>query len=319
MPKRALLVLGLVGLAALVYVGLGAVVAYTDDAYVRSDFVAVAPEVAGPVRAVHVRDDQLVRTGDPLAEIDPRPYELAAALKQKQIAEAQAVTAAKQAEAAALVASLRAAEAAQALAQVDYDRFAALAGDQTVSQADLDRASASLQAAQDGVAAAKGRIAVNLREAAAAQAQVAVAEAELAVARYDLSRVALAAPVPGFVTNLSLQPGDFARVGTPLIGLVDDTRWRVVANFTESVAAGLTEGMPVWVWLDATPGRLYRGHVRSVGRGIARQPGGEQLLPYVKPTTDWIRLSRRLPVTIGLDERPARLFMGADARVVLMR
>ncbi|WP_187371445.1 HlyD family secretion protein [Methylobacterium oryzihabitans] len=319
MPKRALLALGFVGLVLLIYYGLGAVVAYTDDAYVQSDFVAVAPEVAGPVRTVYVRDDQPVRAGDPLAEIDPRPFDLAVALKQARVAEAQAVTAVKQAEAAALTADLRAAEAARALAQVDDDRFAALAGDGTVSRADLDRATETLKSAQDAVAAAKGRIAVNLREAATAQAQVAVAEAELAVARYDLSRTALAAPVPGFVTNLSLRPGDFARVGTPLIGLVDDTRWRVVANFTESVAAGLTEGMPVRVWLDATPGRLYRGHVRSVGRGIARHPGAEQLLPYVKPTTDWIRLSRRLPVTIGLDERPARLFMGADARVVLMR
>lgn len=319
MPKRALLVLGLVGLVLLIYYGLGAVVAYTDDAYVRSDFVEVAPEVAGPVRTVHVRDDQPVKAGDPLAEIDPRPFELAVALKQAQVAEARAVVAGKQAEATELTANLQAAEAAQALAQVTYNRFAALAGDQTVSRADLDRATETLKAAQDGVAAARGRIAVNLRAAATARANVAVAEAELAVTRYDLSRTALAAPVPGFVTNLSLRPGDFARVGMPLIGLVDDTRWRVVANFTESVAAGLTEGMPVRVWLDATPGRLYRGHVRSVGRGIARHPDADRLLPYVKPTTDWIRLSRRLPVTIGLDERPARLFMGADARVVLLR
>ncbi|WP_298955252.1 HlyD family secretion protein [uncultured Methylobacterium sp.] len=319
MPKRALLALGFVGLVLLIYYGLGAFVAYTDDAYVRSDFVEVAPEVAGPVRTVHVRDDQPVKAGDPLAEIDPRPFELVVALKQAQVVEAQAVTAAKKAESAALTANLQAADAAQALAQVNYDRFAVLARDQTVSQADLDRADETLKSAQGGVAAAKGRIAVNLREAATAQTQVAVAEAGLAVARYDLSRTALAAPVPGFVTNLGLRPGDFARVGTPLIGLVDDTRWRVIANFTESVASSLTEGMPVWVWLDATPGRLYRGRVRSIGRGIARQPGAEQLLPYVKPTTDWIRLSRRLPVTIDLDERPARLFMGADARVVLMR
>ncbi len=73
MPQRALLALGFVGLVLLIYYGLGAIVAYTDDAYVQSDFVAVAPEVAGPVRTVHVRDDQPVKAGDPLAEIDPRP------------------------------------------------------------------------------------------------------------------------------------------------------------------------------------------------------------------------------------------------------
>jgi multidrug efflux system membrane fusion protein len=49
-------------------------VAYTDDAYVRSDLIGVAPQVTGRILAVHVRDNQEVRRGDLLVSIDPEPF-----------------------------------------------------------------------------------------------------------------------------------------------------------------------------------------------------------------------------------------------------
>ena len=51
-------------------------VAYTDDAYVRSDLVAVAPEITGPIIAVHIVDNQEVKKGDKLVSIDPVPFQL---------------------------------------------------------------------------------------------------------------------------------------------------------------------------------------------------------------------------------------------------
>jgi membrane fusion protein, multidrug efflux system len=58
--------------------------------------------------------------------------------------------------------------------------------------------------------------------------------------------------------------------------------------------------------------------VFGVGRAIARHQDEQRLLPYVAPTTDWIRLSRRLQVTLMFDPRPdLPLFMGADARVLM--
>jgi multidrug efflux system membrane fusion protein len=95
----------------------------------------------------------------------------------------------------------------------------------------------------------------------------------------------------------------------------------VIANYREFVAASIEPGTEVMVWLDAHPWHLFRGTVRGVARGIARSPSPENLLPYVEPTTDWIRLPRRFPVTITLDDLPegVRLFMGADARVLWLR
>jgi multidrug efflux system membrane fusion protein len=126
--------------------------------------------------------------------------------------------------------------------------------------------------------------------------------------------------VTGYVNNLTLRPGTYARAGEAIVGVVDGSQWRVVANFKEDVAAGVVPGQRVWVWLDSNPWHFLAGHVQGVGRGIAREQAPQQLLPYVAPTTDWIRLRRRLPVTILLDDAPPQgLFMGADARVFFFR
>jgi multidrug efflux system membrane fusion protein len=154
-----------------------------------------------------------------------------------------------------------------------------------------------------------------------AKAAVETAKAEQAIAAYALSRTEIKAPVDGYVTNLTLRPGVYAKVSSPLIGMVDVNRFRVIANFKEYVAADLDPGKTVWIWLDSHPWRLFRGRVKSVGRGIARNDTPGRLLPYVAPTTNWIRLLRRLPVTIVFDPPVSQgdLYMGADARVLIIR
>jgi multidrug efflux system membrane fusion protein len=149
-------------------------------------------------------------------------------------------------------------------------------------------------------------------------ADVDVAKAQLALAQYNRSRTRIVAPISGYVTNLSLRPGVYAKPGEPIIGLVDDSQWRVVANFKEYVASRLKPGMRAWIWLDSHPWRLFAARVVSIGRGISREQDQGRLLPYVAPTTDWIRLARRMPVTFVLEPKPdVLLFMGADARVLL--
>jgi multidrug resistance efflux pump len=63
------------------------------------------------------------------------------------------------------------------------------------------------------------------------------------------------------VTNLSLRPGDYAKAGVPIVGIVDDTQWRVVGNFKEYTAAGLKPGARAWIWLDSHPWRLFPARV----------------------------------------------------------
>jgi multidrug efflux system membrane fusion protein len=319
--RRATSVLLVIAAAAILYFGFGAFIAYTDDAYIQSDLVAIAPEVSGVIESVVVSDNQKVAAGDPLAAIDPTPYQLDVALKQSEVARLTSIVAVKSQALAGDAATLASAKAALGLAQDDFDRTNALAVPQYVSKADLDQASDTLKAAQDQVTLRQSQEDVGKSEVASAQADVAVAQAALAVAQYSLARTKLAAPVDGYVNNLTLRPGAYVQRGEAAIGIVDNSRWRVVANFKEGTAASVSPGQRVWVWLDSRPWKLWPGTVQGVGRGIARSETPRALLPYIAPTTDWIRLNRRLAVTILLDPPlPAdALYMGADARVFLFR
>jgi len=316
--RRLWILTGIIAIIAFLYFVPDLFVAYTEDAYVRSDFVELAPEVAGIVDHVEVVNDQKVTVGTPLATIDPQPFDLAVDLSQRRVDQASSAARVKQEETHVLTAELDAAKAAVTLAQQDYERSATLVKEQTVSQEIMDRATDAQQKALDAVAAVEARVRVNAGAVATALADADVAKAQLALAQYNLSRTRIVAPVPGYVTNLSLRPGAYARAGEPIIGLVDDTQWRVVANFKEYVASRLKPGMRAWIWLDSHPWRLFSARVVGIGRGISRQQDAGLLLPYVAPTTDWIRLARRMQVTLVLEPAPdVPLFMGADARVLL--
>ncbi|OYW55653.1 MAG: hypothetical protein B7X99_05810 [Rhizobiales bacterium 17-65-6] len=306
-------------LVAFVYFVPTMFIAYTEDAYVRSDFVAVAPEISGIVTSVAVVDDQAVEAGTLLAVIDDTPFRLDVDLKRRQVESARAAVAVKQDATAVLTANVDSARAALLLAEQEYNRIRPLVEDQALSQEMLDRATDNRQGAIDALEQAQAQARVNTGEVTAAEAQVEIAKADLAIAEYNLSRTRITAPVKGYVTNLSLRPGAFASVGVPLVGIVDDTQWRIVANFKEYIASDLKPGMRAWVWLDSHPWHLFPARITGVGRGIARAQEPDRLLPYVAPTTDWIRLARRLPVQMVLDPRPegVPLFMGADARVLV--
>ncbi|GJD53156.1 Multidrug resistance protein MdtN [Methylobacterium crusticola] len=312
---------GALCLAGAAYLGFDALVGYTDDAYIRSDLVRIAPEVSGPVSTVHVQDNDHVEAGALLLTLDPKPFELTVAVRTDRVAGADAAVAVKVQAEAAQAATVQSAEATLDLAQAQFRRTSQLAERGFAAQETLDKVSDDVRQAQSALALATAQVLVGKREVDQARRDAQEARADLAIAAYDLTRTRIVASVPGYVNNLDVRPGRFAKAGEPVVGLVDDTQWRIVANFKEDVAAAMAPGTAVRVWLDTRPWRLWRGRVQGVARGIARDETPGQLLPYVAPTTDWIRLRRRLPVTILLDPPLPRgaLFMGADARVVFLR
>ena len=99
------------------------------------------------------------------------------------------------------------------------------------------------------------------------------------------------------------------------------TAWRIIANYKQDYIRSFEIGGTAWVWLDSAPWQLHRARITGIARGISRQKEPEMLLPYVAPTTDWIRLQRRIPVTMVLVDPPPgfKLYMGADARTVVFR
>jgi multidrug efflux system membrane fusion protein len=295
-------------------------VAYTADAYVRSDLVAVAPQVTGRIVGVSVADNQTVAAEDLLATIDPVPFQLAADQHQAEVTEATAQIAADEDTIASTQAALTAAMAAAAFARETHDRLAALATADDVSRADLQKAQDDTLQANAAVQA--GQAAIERAQAIAKmhRAGQVRAAAALATAQWQLARTKLIAPASGTITNLTVRVGDTATQDVPLIGIVDARAWRIVANYKQNFIRGFNVGDTAWVWLDSEPWHLHRARVDGVARGISRDPSTGLLLPYVAPTTDWIRLQRRFPVTLTLVDPPPdlKLYMGADARVLIL-
>jgi len=294
-------------------------VAYTDDAYVRSDLVALAPQVTGHLIEIAVVDDQTVHRGDVLAKIDPVPFQLAVDAAQASLQEADADADAMRNSMGAAQDQLDAASALLPDAEETEQRAAALGRAGFASQKVQDDAFAALRNTQANVAAKRAARDSVQAQLASRQAAVALAQAQLASAQWQLARTTIRAPVDGVVNNLNLQLGDTAQADIPLIGIVAADDWRVIANYKQSYLSSLRPGATAWVWLDAHPWRFYRARIRSIGRAISRQPGDDGLLHYVPPTTDWIRLQHRFPVTVVLVNPPPGLtfYMGADARCIV--
>jgi multidrug efflux system membrane fusion protein len=294
-------------------------VAYTDDAYVRSDLVGIAPQVTGPIVALYVVDNQDVKRGDKLFTIDPTPFQLEVNQHSAQIAEEQAMLKLAKEELTSAKDALDAATAANTFADQEQKRYAVLAKQGGAPVERLERANDELrrttaETRMAEVAVEKAQTGINVHQAALEKAK-----AEMAISEWKLDQTQVVSPTDGAITNLTIRVGDMAKVDVPMIGIVDAHAWRIMANYKQYYVRDLTIGGTAWVWLDSYPWHFFRARVTGIARGISREPEMPKLLPYVAPTTDWIRLQRRIPVTIVLDELPpgGKLYMGADARTVI--
>src|SRR6266567_4384136 len=292
--RRVLLVLSAIVLALGLYWASGYVFAYTDDAYVTSDLVSIAPYISGRIVSVNIVDNQTVKKGELLATIDPTPFQLTLNEKQAKRTEAEAQLA------------------------VDRDVIAAtqVTEEGFVSRQALDTATAKEQEAKAALADAEAAIAKAQQMLTLHQATVATISAEISYLQWQLAQTNLLAPTDGTITQLTLRAGDQAVENAPLIGLVDAHAWRIYANYKESVIRHMKVGHTAWVWLDTYPWHLHPATIQGIARGISRDQTERKLLPYVAPTTDWIRLERRFPVTLVLQEQSPDivLHMGSDAR-----
>jgi len=317
--RRALVVGGVVLAVFALWELATSFVAYTSDAYVRSDLISIAPQVSGRIISVPIQDNQMVHRGDLLAAIDPEPFQLALDAAQASVRQAAAQTLADQESLHIADAQQQVADAALAYAQETIRRVQTLESDSVASRAQLDAANEALRRATGDVDSAKAVRAKAQQMLAADAAAQARAQAQLAIAQWRLDRTKIFAPADGTINNLTLRVGDMARTSEPLIGIVDAEAWRIIANYKQYFVPSFVVGGAAWVWLDSHPWRFYRGRIAGIGRGISRSPDAQTLLPYVAPTTDWIRLQRRFPVTVDLVDPPPdlRLLMGADARVLI--
>ncbi len=314
-------VIGALFLAFLVYEFSAVFFAYSADAYVTTDVVVIAPEVEGPIGALHVADNETVAAGAPLLTIEPRPFAIAVASAEANIALArQRQTLANEtvAEAEADIASR---QARLTDAQAILGRETPLARDQFVSAQRIDDLRRDMLVAQAELRRAEAGAVVARQQVQVSTAEIAVAQAVLDRAQYALSRTRLATPDAGRIAPFEARVGDYLSIGKPVLAVITDRNWRVVANVTERHLPRMRPGQDVLVMLGSDAWRIHRGRVRDISAAVARsQAETRSVIPYVDPKTDWVRLPRRFQVEIDIPglAREVPAFRGGNARVLVL-
>jgi membrane fusion protein, multidrug efflux system len=290
----------------------------TDDAFVGGDIVALAPRVAGLVARVAVEDNQAVRAGDLLVQLDDRDYRAALARAEGAVAAAEASLANLDATRRlqdALVDQARAdvvaAAAESERARADAERYRALARSSYASAQRQQQAEADDRKAQADAAKTKAALTAAEREVevidtrkAEAQAALQQATAERDLTRINLGDTEIRAPVDGTVGNRSARAGAYAAAGTQLLALVPAHGLWVDANFKENQLAALRPGEIATVVADVLPGETFTGRVASLSPATGAQ---FSVLPAENATGNFTRIVQRVPVRILLDGDGARL------------
>ncbi|CAD6516702.1 HlyD family secretion protein [Paraburkholderia metrosideri] len=282
---------------------------YTQQARVQAYVVAVAAEASGRVTRVLVHDNQEVAAGDLLFEVDSESYRIAVDRAQADLESTRRQIGAGTAGIDSARASLRAAIANEIKARQDSERLERLYRDDTgtVSLRRLEVARATHEQAESQVAAARAEV-ERAREQQggndAENAQLRAAAASVAKAELDLANTQVRARTGGVITDLRTEVGQFAAAGNPVMTLIGIRDVWVSADMTENNMGHLKPGTPVAIALDALPGEVFEGRVRSIGYGVSvgqsAPPGG---LPSVQNSRDWLRPAQRFPVVVEFDQR----------------
>jgi membrane fusion protein, multidrug efflux system len=289
----------------------------TDDAYTDGHAITVAPQVSGNVVALDITDNQRVKAGQELLQIDPRAYIAARdqARGSLQVAEAQladariALESAKidyPAKLAAAQAQLESAKAMQFKAAADAKRQRSLPKQATMQQ-DVDSADAALRSADAQVDQAQAAVRqaelvpqfISEAEAKVHQleAQVALARAQLEQAELNLSWTKVTAPQDGWITKRNVEQGNYVQAGQAVLSLVTPDIW-VTANFKESQLDRMRAGQQVDIDVDAYPNLHLKGHVDSFQLGSGSR---FTAFPPENATGNFVKIVQRVPVKIVVD------------------
>jgi multidrug resistance efflux pump len=303
-PQRwAFTVIGVILAIALLYVLMNYYTPYTGDAYVQRYVVQVSPLVSGRVTAVHVTDNARVRAGDPLFELDARPFEYDLRQAESKLALARQAVAELKRDVTMADAVLQDSRELQQTAQTLFDEMKRIresgAGSFVEYITAVDRLETRKSTVREAEAALdKTKLALEAildNE----HALIRQAEAEANLARWRLEQTRVAAPGDGYVTNLQLQPGASIPANAPVMTYVDGTRWWVIANFNENAISRVRGGQQAEISLRSVPGRVVHAHVDSLGWGVERGQGlPSGALPSPDTSQVWIRPPQRLPVKL---------------------
>ncbi|PZR00909.1 MAG: HlyD family secretion protein [Cereibacter sphaeroides] len=278
----------------------------TENAYLHQARISVASSLGGRITTVNIADNQVVKAGDPLFQVDPEPYKLA--LQQAETAVSNARLSVEQ-----MKLSYTRAQSEVRLAQDDVDYLASeLKRQQTLStrgvatNTSLDDARYASKRGVEQLALANQSEAIALAalggDATAATDSHPTVQAAIVArdkAAYDLSLTTVNAPADGIIYQASsFKPGEMVDAGSPLFALVETGDVWVEANLKETQLTNIRIGQPVEVKFDVDTSRSFPAKVVAIGAGT----GAEfSLLPAQNATGNWVKVTQRVPVRVELD------------------
>ncbi len=144
--------------------------------------------------------------------------------------------------------------------------------------------------------------------------------AKVSDAQLNLERCTVTAPFDGYVTNLNISEGEYAKPGAPIFTLIDNRTWYVVSNYRESELKSIRPGKHVDVYVMSEPSKRFDGIVESLGFGVA--PDDSRLsngLPDIEHTLNWVHIAARFPVRIRVQNPDPVLFRIGETATTIVR
>lgn len=263
----------------------------TDDAYVETHVVMLAPKVSGQVIDVFVQDNQVVKEGDLIAEIDSADY-------KTKVGESSArydMAIFKQNNAKA---NFAAATSEIDLAKKDLERYTALYADGAVPKQQLDQAQIQYDAAKARLMQANQNL-LSINNNRVADAELKQLASTKQQSELNLSYTKIFAPQGGYITNKNVEKGAYVQVGQPLMAIVPEKVW-VVANFKENQLENMKPGQEVEIKIDTYPRKVFKGKVDSIQRSSGAK---SSLFPPENAVGSFVKIVQRIPVKIVFDEQ----------------
>lgn len=284
------------------YITADRIAPWTDQARIQAYIVPIVPQVAGNIAEINVLNNQQVKMGQSLFKIDPVDYKLAVESAESDLALAGQDIGASTAAVSTAQAKLVEAKTTLEYVRTQSRRVFELEKQKVLSTAEGDKARASITMSKTGVESAKAEL-EKARQQLGSTGQdnprIRSALSTLKQAQTNLARTTAYAPSQGGITNLVINEGHYAQVGTPVMTFVDFQHVWIRADLRENSIFNIKEGDPVDIALDIAPGKIFHGKVSSIGFAVENETSGEAgTLVNIEGKSGWLRDAQRFPVFI---------------------
>jgi len=316
-PNRVLpIILGLILVIGIVF-GVKEYIYYgkhvdTDDAQIDGNISPVVARVGGYVDSIMFEENTHVNAGQVLVKIDDRDYKVK--VEQAQAAqvgvssgigvnESQIYT--NEANSAVAKANVISMQARLDKVSKDYQRYANLIKDGSITQqqfdqakSDLEVAEANLQAAKDQAKAAEQQIGTTKSQLKVTNVGVSQKQVDIDFAKLQLSYTIIKSPASGITSKKNVQLGQLVQAGQTLFSIVNDSSLFITANFKETQLDKIHNGQKVNVEVDAFPDTKIEGSVYNFSPATGAK---FSLLPPDNATGNYVKVVQRVPVKIKIN------------------